>query len=116
MYDVRNLAVKTSNKKKMQNSLWGTDKYVDLYAPNMLSCPIKFCEANGYSYMLLQPTRSTPQSLNVNINDNEDNSYYMQIASRYMKTYLYPSLDRLNAEALASGAIQKAASSFEEYF
>ena len=61
MYDIRNLSVKSANKKKMLNRLHHTDKYVDLYAPSMLSSgPIKFCEANGYSYMLLEPTRDTP--------------------------------------------------------
>lgn len=82
MYDVRNLAVKSANKKKMPNRLAETDEYVDLYAPSMESSPMKFCEANGYSYMLLEPTKSAPQYLNAYVNDSDDTSYYMQAASR----------------------------------
>ena len=116
MYDIRNLAVKSSNKKKMMNRLYNTDKHVDLYAPTMLSGPMKFCEADGYSYMLLEPTRSTPQMLYAHVNDNEDDSYYMQVLSGCMKTYAYPPLVLLNHYAIEEGQISKPASSYAELF
>lgn len=53
--------------------------------------------------MLLGSTKSALQYLNAYLNDNEDDSYYMQISSRMMKTYMYTSLAAMNAEALEDG-------------
>lgn len=116
MYDIRNLAIKSNNKKKMLNRLYGTDKYVDIYAPSISAGPMKFCEANGYSYMLFEPTNATPQSLNAYVNDSSDDSYYMQIQSRKLKTYAYQSLDYLNEKALKNGQISRRATSYQDFF
>lgn len=116
MYDVKDLSIKSANKKIMQNSLFGTNQYVDVYAPSLSADPLQTCEANGYAYMLVDRTRQTPQSLNAYVNDNDDNSYYMQILPRNMKTYAYQSLASMNAEALADGKITQPATSYEQFF
>lgn len=43
MYDVKNLAVKSANMKKMANRLYGLDKHVDIYVPDMKKDPVKCC-------------------------------------------------------------------------
>lgn len=116
LYDIKDLSIKSENKKKAMNRLHGTNKYVDIYAPTIYKNPIKFCQANGFSYMLLDTTRDTPQSLNIYLNDNNDESYYMQINSRFLKTYAYSSLAALNSQALKLEQIDTPCNTYAEFF
>ena len=116
MYDIKDLAIKTANKKILQNTLFETDQYVDLYAPSLSSNPIQLCEANGYAYMLINRTRQTPQSLNAFVNDSNDNSYYMQIMPRKMKTYAYQSVDSMCAKFIEDGVLNMPESTYEKIF
>lgn len=112
MYNVQDLAVKTANKKKMASRLYGVGPYVDIYAPAMKQGPLKFCEANGFSYMLLAATREAPQYLNAYLNDSNDNSFYMQLSSRKLKTYAYEPLAAMNEELISNGTVLSASGTY----